>query len=70
MTALLHQAGLQVEILQGDGVLEGWVPGAVRDGGPTAARAVAELEDLAGDATPLREVAARLHALARHTPME
>jgi SAM-dependent methyltransferase len=70
LTALLHHAGLQVEILQGDGVLEGWVPGAVRDGGPTAARAVAELEDLAGDATPLREVAARLHALARHAPLE
>jgi S-adenosylmethionine-dependent methyltransferase len=62
---LLHGAGLAVEVLQGDGVLEGWVPGAVRDGGPTAARAVAELEELAAGATALREVATRLHALAR-----
>ena len=41
------------------------MPGAVRDGGPSAARAVAELEELAARVTPLREVAARLHALAR-----
>ena len=33
--------------------------------GPAAARAVAELEALAAGAAPLREVAARLHALAR-----
>ena len=46
-------------------MLEGWVPGVVRDGGPAAARAVAELEDLAGHATALRDVAVRLHALAR-----
>jgi S-adenosylmethionine-dependent methyltransferase len=59
------RGGLQVELLQGDGVLEGWVPGAVRDGGPSAAREVAELEGLAGAAAPLREVAVRLHALAR-----
>jgi SAM-dependent methyltransferase len=66
---LLHGAGLAVEVLQGDGVLEGWVPGAVRDGGPTAARAVAELEDLAAGTSALREVAVRLHALARRTPL-
>jgi SAM-dependent methyltransferase len=57
--------GLRVELLQGDGVLDGWVPGAVRDGGPAAARSVAELERLAAGAAPLREVATRLHALAR-----
>ncbi len=56
---------LRVELLQGDGVLDGWVPGAVRDGGPAAARAVAELEGLAAGATPLLDVSARLHALAR-----
>jgi SAM-dependent methyltransferase len=66
--ALLQAGALRVEILQGDGVLEGWVPGVVRDGGPGAARAVAELEDLAIHATALREVAARLHALARRPP--
>jgi S-adenosylmethionine-dependent methyltransferase len=57
--------GLHVEVLQGDGVLEGWVPGGVRDDGPSAARAVAELEELASAASPLRDVATRLHALAR-----
>jgi S-adenosylmethionine-dependent methyltransferase len=59
---------LRVEVLQGDGVVEGWVPGAVRDGGPAVTRAVAELEDLAVAAAPLRDVAARLHALARRVP--
>jgi SAM-dependent methyltransferase len=58
-------AALRVEVLQGDGVLEGWVPSAVRDGGPAAARAVAELEDLAAGVAPLVELSARLHALAR-----
>ena len=62
---LLEGAGLRVEVLQGDGVLEGWVPGATRDGGPSAARAVAELEELATGVTPLRELAARLHAVGR-----
>jgi SAM-dependent methyltransferase len=65
LTALLEAAGLRVEAVAGDGVLEGWVPGSVRDGGPTAARAVAELEELAAHVAALREVAARLHALGR-----
>lgn len=66
LRALLDEhGGLRLELLQGDGVLEGWVPGAVRDGGPAAAVAVSELEELAAAAGPLREVAARLHALAR-----
>ena len=65
LQALLENGGLRVEILQGDGVLEGWVPGATRDGSPSATRAVAELEELATGVTPLRDVAARLHALAR-----
>lgn len=66
LRALLEGSGaLRVEVLQGDGVLDGWVPGAVRDSGPAAARAVAELEALAAGAAPLVEMAARLHALAR-----
>jgi SAM-dependent methyltransferase len=65
LEALLRAGGLQVEVLQGDGVLEGWVPGAVRDGGPAAARMIAELEDLAAHTAALRDVATRLHALAR-----
>lgn len=58
---------LRVEVLQGDGVLDGWVPGSVRDGGPAAARAVAELEALAAGVAPLCEVAVRLHAMARRS---
>jgi len=68
LRGLLEQGGaLRVETLQGDGVLDGWVPGAVRDGGPAAARAVTELEDIAATASPLVEIAARLHALARRS---
>jgi S-adenosylmethionine-dependent methyltransferase len=62
---IVHRAGLVTETLQGDGVLEGWVPGPVRDGGPAAARALAELESLAAAAPALLEVAVRLHVLAR-----
>jgi S-adenosylmethionine-dependent methyltransferase len=66
LRALLEATGtLRVEVLQGDGVLDGWIPGSVRDGGPAAAREVAELENLVAAATPLLDVAARLHALAR-----
>jgi S-adenosylmethionine-dependent methyltransferase len=66
LRALLEAAGaLRVEVLQGDGVLDGWIPGSVSDGGPATVREVAELENLAAAATPLLDVAARLHALAR-----
>jgi S-adenosylmethionine-dependent methyltransferase len=37
----------------------------VRDGGPAASRAVAELESLAAAEPALLDVSARLHALAR-----
>jgi S-adenosylmethionine-dependent methyltransferase len=66
LRGLLEAGGLlRVEVLQGDGVLDGWIPGAVRDGGPAAASAVAELESIAAAAAPLLDVAVRLHALAR-----
>ena len=65
LRALLEDGGLRVEVLQGDGVLEGWVPGAVRDGGPSAARAVAELEELAARGDP---AARRRRAAARPRP--
>jgi SAM-dependent methyltransferase len=66
LRALLESAGgLRVEVLQGDGALEGWIPGSVRDGGPGAAREVAELEHLAAATPALLDVAARLHAMAR-----
>lgn len=65
LAELLAAGGLRIEVLQGDGVLEGWVPGGVRDGGPGALRAIAELEELATEVAALRDVAAKLHALAR-----
>jgi S-adenosylmethionine-dependent methyltransferase len=69
LRALLEDGGgLDVEVLQGDGVLDAWVPGSVRDGAPGATRAMAELEDLAGATPALIEVAARLHAVARRPP--
>ena len=68
LRALLETTGtLRMEVLQGDGVLDSWIPGSVRDGGPAAAREVAELENLVAAAAPLLDVAARLHALARRT---
>jgi SAM-dependent methyltransferase len=66
LRALLAADGaLDLELLQGDGVLDCWVPGAVRDGGPAAGRAVAELEAIAAGHPALLDVSARLHALAR-----
>ncbi len=65
LLALLEGAGLVAETLGGDGVLGALVPGAVRDGGPAAARTLAELEALAAADPALRAVAGRLHALAR-----
>ena len=63
--ALLTAAGLQVEVLQGDGVLESWVPGAASEDGPAAAGLVAELELLGAAEPALLAVAPRLHALGR-----
>ncbi len=65
---LAAEPDLHLELLQGDGVLEGWVPGAVRDAGPAAARAVGELEERAAAEPALIDVAARLHAIARRVP--
>lgn len=62
---LLEAAGLVVELLRGDGVLDGWVPGALRDGGAAATADITRLEQLAAGVEPLRDVATRLHALAR-----
>lgn len=65
LTALLHRAGLTVELLQGDGVLAELVPGGVLDAHPTAAEQLTELELAAAARAPLRDIAARLHLLAR-----
>lgn len=68
LRAVLRGAGLSVELVQGDGVLDTWVPGAVRDGGPAATSALSELESLAAAEPALLDVACRLHALARRRP--
>lgn len=68
LRGLIEAGGvLRVELLQGDGVLDCWVPGAVRDGGPATARAIAEIEELAATRPELLEMAARLHALGRRS---
>lgn len=56
--------GLGVELLQGDGTLDGWLPGPSADGEPTA-RELGELEELASTVPALGAVAPRLHLLAR-----
>lgn len=58
-------AGLSVELLQGDGVFDGWVPAAVLDASPDAAEHLNELELLAAGQAALLVIAARLHAMAR-----
>jgi SAM-dependent methyltransferase len=65
LTALLTGAGLVVEVLQGYGVVTDLMSGSVLEAKPGAAEALAELELVAGRQAPLRDVAARLHALAR-----
>jgi S-adenosylmethionine-dependent methyltransferase len=67
LEAVLKDAGLAIEVLQGHGVVSDMVPGAVLDGNPRAADALAQLELAAATRPPLRDVAARLHALARRT---
>jgi S-adenosylmethionine-dependent methyltransferase len=62
---LLTEAGLVVELVQGDDVVADLVPGAVVEATPGAAEALAELELAAAVVAPLRDVAARLHAIAR-----
>lgn len=67
LVALLRDAGLTVELLQGHGLVSDVVPGAVLESTPGAAEALARLELAAATRPPLRDVAARLHALARKT---
>ncbi|MEU6644834.1 methyltransferase domain-containing protein [Saccharomonospora sp. NPDC046836] len=67
---LLSGAGLQVERIQGDGVVSDIVPSLVAEPASAAGsweQDLAEFEALASGAPPLRDVASRLHALARRT---
>jgi S-adenosylmethionine-dependent methyltransferase len=59
LLALLTDAGLTVELVQGHGVLSDLVPGTVPP------QDLAELELRLSRTPPLRDIAARLHAVAR-----
>jgi SAM-dependent methyltransferase len=59
---LLTDAGLIVELVQGSGVLTDLVPGSVLELDPGA---LADLELRVATLAPLRDVATRLHAVAR-----
>ncbi|MEU5692500.1 class I SAM-dependent methyltransferase [Actinosynnema sp. NPDC020468] len=65
LEALVLASGLKLEVLQGHGVVSDLVPGSVLEATPGAAEALAELEVAAALRPPLRDVAARLHVLAR-----
>ncbi|OLR94175.1 class I SAM-dependent methyltransferase [Actinokineospora bangkokensis] len=60
--ALLTGAGLEVELVQGQGVLSDLVTGAVQEANRAG---LAELELAAARVPPLRDIATRLHAIAR-----
>lgn len=62
---VLVAAGLVVERVQGEDVLADLVPGSVLEATPGAREALRELELSAATVPPLRDVAARLHAVAR-----
>ncbi|SFM66210.1 Methyltransferase domain-containing protein [Saccharopolyspora antimicrobica] len=62
---VLTDGGFTVERIQGQAVLSDLVPGSVLDNNPRAADAMAELERVAAVRPPLRDIATRLHAVAR-----
>lgn len=65
LCALLEDSGLTVELLQGDGVVADLIPTGVLETHPGADDQLADLELSAAGRAPLRDVASRLHALAR-----
>lgn len=62
---MLTDTGLAVELMQGSGVLGDLVPGPVLELNIGAAEALAELELRVAAMPPLRDIATRLHAVAR-----
>ena len=62
---LLVDAGLGVELIQGAGALADVVPGPVLELNAGAADALADLELRVATIAPLRDIATRLHAIAR-----
>jgi S-adenosylmethionine-dependent methyltransferase len=65
LTALLAGSGLTVELVQGDGVVAELIPSGVLEAHPGASDQLAELELSAAGLAPLRDIASRLHVLAR-----
>ncbi|GLY69384.1 methyltransferase domain-containing protein [Amycolatopsis taiwanensis] len=63
LTRMLASVGLDVELLQGDGVVCDFVVEAEPE--LFTGEELAEFEAVAGAAPPLRDIATRLHALAR-----
>lgn len=59
----MRDAGLVVDLVQGQGVFTDLVPGAIHEG--QGADALAELERVAAATPPLRDIATRLHAIGR-----
>ena len=66
--AMCEQIGLIVEQVHGIGVFSEIVPGAEFDSRPGALDDLAELEELAANRPPFREIASRIHLLARRPP--
>jgi SAM-dependent methyltransferase len=69
LQAMCDRLDLVVEQMHGVGVFTEFVPGAEPDAGHAvpAGDALAELEQLASDRPPYREIASRIHLLARRT---
>lgn len=67
LTMLLTGSGLVVELIQGDGVVADLVSNAVLEAHSGAADQLVGLELSAAGRPPLRDVASRLHALARRS---
>jgi S-adenosylmethionine-dependent methyltransferase len=66
--AICDRIGLVVEQVHGVGVFSELAPGAELDARPNAVDALAELEELASIQSPYREIASRIHLLARRRP--
>jgi S-adenosylmethionine-dependent methyltransferase len=67
LQGICERVGLQVEQVHGVGVFSELVPGGELDAHPDAVDALAELEELASTRSPYREIASRIHLLARRT---
>lgn len=65
LVELVKASGLVLELVQGDSVVAELIPGVVLEAHPGATEALAELELAAAGRAPLRDIASRLHALAR-----